>query len=229
MNALVAIPQDAIILNHNQVRTSSLKVAEAFGKRHDNVLRNIKSLDCSPEFTELNFEVSEYRDATGRTLTMWEMTKDGFMFLVMGFTGKKAALIKEAYINAFNDMAERLSGGIESGYTQAHVESCWRLASSLASEAQRALFDALIKNENVANQRFLVAMTGADGITPYVRTLEDDALIVSLNRLPRMITEPGGIVATNLQLANIASACSERLAAKLKIEGSASSELMLIQ
>lgn len=36
------------------------------------------------------------------------MTKDGFMFLVMGFTGQKAAQIKEAYINAFNAMAEQL-------------------------------------------------------------------------------------------------------------------------
>lgn len=37
-----------------------------------------------------------------------EMDKDGFMFLVMGFTGQKAAQIKVAYINAFNWMAERL-------------------------------------------------------------------------------------------------------------------------
>ena len=37
------------------------------------------------------------------------MTKDGFMFLVMGFTGKRAAAVKEAYINAFNQMAEQLT------------------------------------------------------------------------------------------------------------------------
>lgn len=36
------------------------------------------------------------------------MTKDGFIFLVMGFTGQKAAAIKEAYINAFNMMALQL-------------------------------------------------------------------------------------------------------------------------
>ncbi|WP_141097260.1 Rha family transcriptional regulator, partial [Vibrio parahaemolyticus] len=39
----------------------------------------------------------------------YQMTKDGFMYLVMGFTGKKAAIIKEAYINAFNLMAEKLT------------------------------------------------------------------------------------------------------------------------
>ena len=101
-------PSTIISLHHGKPVTTSLKVAEAFGKRHDNVTRKIEALECSPEFTALNFEASEYIDSTGRKLTMWEMTKDGFMFLVMGFTGTKAAAIKEAYINAFNWMAEQL-------------------------------------------------------------------------------------------------------------------------
>lgn len=90
--------------------TTSINVAEAFGRRHDNVLRKLKVLECSLEFTALNFEESEFKDSTGRNLPMYKMTKDGFMFLVMGFTGKKAAMIKEAYINAFNWMAKQLSG-----------------------------------------------------------------------------------------------------------------------
>ncbi len=102
------IPQDAITLTHNQIRTSSLKVAEAFGKRHDNVVRSIQSIECSPEFNALNFEAVEYLDKKGEKRTLWEMTKDGFMFLVMGFTGKKAAQVKEAYIKAFNEMAEQI-------------------------------------------------------------------------------------------------------------------------
>ncbi|ACY84441.1 antirepressor protein [Edwardsiella piscicida] len=36
------------------------------------------------------------------------MTKDGFVFLVMGFTGKKAAAFKEAYIAEFNRMEAQL-------------------------------------------------------------------------------------------------------------------------
>jgi len=39
---------------------------------------------------------------------MYEMTKDGFAFLVMGFTGAKAAAFKEAYINQFNAMETEL-------------------------------------------------------------------------------------------------------------------------
>lgn len=101
-------PQDIILVHNNQLRTTSRFVASAFGKRHDDVLRKLKGLECSEDFTARNFAASKYQDSTGRNLPEWEMTKDGFMFLVMGFTGKKAAAIKEAYIEAFNWMAERL-------------------------------------------------------------------------------------------------------------------------
>jgi Rha family phage regulatory protein len=42
----------------------------------------------SPEFTRLNFEVSEYTDATGRSLPVYRITRDGFVFLARGFTGQ---------------------------------------------------------------------------------------------------------------------------------------------
>ena len=88
--------------------TNSLKVAEAFGKQHKDVLRKIAHLDCSTEFNERNFALVEYVDGKGEKRPAYEMTKDGFIFLVMGFTGKQAAAIKEAYINAFNWMADQL-------------------------------------------------------------------------------------------------------------------------
>lgn len=71
---------------------SSLMVAEKFGKEHKNVLRDIQNLECSQEFTKLNFELSNYKDSTGRKLPMYEMTRDGFTFLAMGFTGKEAGV-----------------------------------------------------------------------------------------------------------------------------------------
>jgi Rha family phage regulatory protein len=86
--------------------TTSLKVAEYFKKNHFDVLKSIKILECSKEFTDRNFAVSEYKDSTGRKLPMYYITRDGFMFLCMGYTGPKAAKIKEDYIKAFNCMEE---------------------------------------------------------------------------------------------------------------------------
>ena len=100
--------ENMVTLQGSQVMTTSLKVAEYFNKRHDNILRGINKLECSKEFRALNFEEASYLDEQGKLRPMFKMTKDGFIFLVMGFTGKAAAQIKEAYINAFNWMAEQL-------------------------------------------------------------------------------------------------------------------------
>ena len=97
-----------ISIKDNQLYTPSTRIADVFGKPHKDVLAKIRKLDCSHFFTERNFSLSEFTDTTGRKLPMYNVTKDGFMFLVMGFTGKQAASIKEAYINAFNQMAESL-------------------------------------------------------------------------------------------------------------------------
>jgi Rha family phage regulatory protein len=98
--------ENLVVIQNNKVVTTSLKVAEVFEKRHDTVLRNIKNLDCSGEFTARNFAVSEYVDSTGKKNPLYNITRDGFVFLAMGFTGKKASQFKEAYINAFNNMEE---------------------------------------------------------------------------------------------------------------------------
>jgi Rha family phage regulatory protein len=100
------LPFVAVI--NGELKTTSLKIAEHFGKEHKSVLRAIENLQCSPEFTERNFALSEYTDITGRKLPCYEITKDGLAFAAMGFTGKKAAKWKEAYINAFNSMAEEI-------------------------------------------------------------------------------------------------------------------------
>lgn len=87
--------------NGNDV-TTSLIVAQVFGKEHKNVLRDIESLSCSEDFNRLNFERITYKDARNREQTAYEMTKDGFSFLVMGYTGSKAGEFKERFINEFN-------------------------------------------------------------------------------------------------------------------------------
>jgi len=101
-NPLVITPEQFVFAQNNQLKTTSLKVSEAFGKLHKDILRKIETLECSNDFNERNFTPVEYSDAKGEKRSAYEITKDGFMFLVMGFTGKKAAAVKEAYIAAFN-------------------------------------------------------------------------------------------------------------------------------
>jgi Rha family phage regulatory protein len=85
-----------------------LDVATYFDKQHKNVLQSIKQVDCSEEFGRLNFQLSSYLNQQGKQQPMYHITKDGFIFLTMSFTGQKAAQIKEAYIRAFNQMEAQL-------------------------------------------------------------------------------------------------------------------------
>jgi Rha family phage regulatory protein len=86
----------------------SRSVAEVFGKEHKNILQSIENMDCSFEFRRLNFQPTSYKDQWNRKQPEFLLTRDGFTFLAMGFTGKKAAAFKEAYIKQFNAMEDEL-------------------------------------------------------------------------------------------------------------------------
>ena len=92
--------------NQAEATTTSLKVAKYFQRNHRDVLRALRELECSAEFSVRNFALTEYIDTQGKPRPMYEMTKNGFVFLVMGFTGKQAALFKESYIAAFDEMSD---------------------------------------------------------------------------------------------------------------------------
>ena len=111
-----------VAVENEHAVTTSLRVAEVFGKQHKNVLRDIQNLECSDDFRKLNFEpshiIKQLPNNGSKKLPMYYITRDGFMFLVMGFTGKTAAKWKEAYIKAFNEMeakirAEQMAKAIE--------------------------------------------------------------------------------------------------------------------
>lgn len=105
---ILSVPSVSLI--EGRPATTSLAIAEHFGKRHDHVIRSIKDLtaNCPEEFTAPNFGASEYTDETGRKLPMFAVFFDGFILLVMGYTGKKALTMKLAYIKAFNTMEAAL-------------------------------------------------------------------------------------------------------------------------
>ncbi|MFY0545494.1 Rha family transcriptional regulator [Brevibacillus sp. H7] len=97
-----------VFIENGRPLTDSLIVAEVFGKNHADVLRDIRNLGCSDEFRLSNFAESSYINLQGRQMPKMDITRDGFTFLVMGYTGKEAAQFKEDYIKAFNQMEQHL-------------------------------------------------------------------------------------------------------------------------
>lgn len=115
--------------------TTSIIVAKKFGREHRTVLRSIETLDCSDEFRAHNFVRTDYKSVQGHNKPMYRMTRDGFTFLCMGFTGDKAAKWKEAYIKAFNMMEDRL--------TQQNEALEWKQARLQGKAARKSVTDAI--------------------------------------------------------------------------------------
>lgn len=115
MNAVAIDFEQFVQINHSEPVTTSEFVAKAFGKAHKHILAKIEEIctQVPDSFIKLNFKLigkevkSNLGNGTYKT-NLYELTKDGFILLVMGFTGKNAMSIKIAYINAFNAIAEKL-------------------------------------------------------------------------------------------------------------------------
>lgn len=107
------VPHVSVI--DGQLTTTSRDIAEVFDRDHRNVVKRIAELDCTPEFRSANFSAHPYiNPQNGQTYTEYRITRDGFSFLCMGFTGAKAAQWKERYISTFNEMAEKLAAPVPS-------------------------------------------------------------------------------------------------------------------
>lgn len=93
--------------------TSSIKVAEYFGKQHKDVLESIRKLvGLKPEFErERNFSLTQEikkLGATMRKIPFYWMDRKGFSILAMGFTGAKALDFKCAFYDEFERMEAQL-------------------------------------------------------------------------------------------------------------------------
>ena len=105
------IPSPQVSLVNGQPATTSLAIAEHFGKPHDRVLKDIRRIiaETPGDFNAVNFDAVDYVDAKGENRPMFTVFFDGFILLAMGYTGKQALQIKLVYIAAFNAMREQLA------------------------------------------------------------------------------------------------------------------------
>lgn len=103
---------DLVSIQNNQVVVSSRQVAEHFEKRHDNVIRDIEDVLEGilkiEEAQHLFHKTTYIHEQNNQEYPMYLMNRDGFSLLAMGFTGLKALQWKLKYIEAFNEMEDKL-------------------------------------------------------------------------------------------------------------------------
>ena len=108
---LLSDPVPPVSVHDGRPAVTSREVSRYFNKRHDAVLRDIAAItsNCPESFSAHNFVGASYLDEQAKNRPMYIIHRDGFMLLVMGYTGKKALALKLAYIEAFNRMEAELA------------------------------------------------------------------------------------------------------------------------
>lgn len=130
---LLSEPVPTVSVHAGRPAVTSREVSRYFNKRHDAVLRDIAAItsNCPESFSAHNFVGASYLDEQAKNRPMYIIYRDGFMLLVMGYTGKKALAIKLAYIEAFNamedELARRSRPALPADPFPCSVEECRRL------------------------------------------------------------------------------------------------------
>ena len=104
-NVIINDVEVHLVSRDGSIFASSLEVASVFEKGHDDVLKKIRSFS---ERGLRNFTESFYMNSQNKRQPMYEMNRDGFMFLGMGFNGEKAENFKLDLIDAFNEMEKQI-------------------------------------------------------------------------------------------------------------------------
>lgn len=113
--------KDLVVVENSQAVTTSLKIAEVFGKQHKDVLKAIRNIiataqNCAFVDNQVvsgafkRFEIEQPMPVGDgiKNIPAYVISRDGFSWLAMGFTGEKALAFKIAYTNAFNAMEAKL-------------------------------------------------------------------------------------------------------------------------
>ena len=175
--------KDVVITRSNdgELVVTSRQVAEDFGKNHKEVIRAIENhintlggaQNCASLFIESKYQHFQNKQWYKEYL----LTKDGFAFAVMSFTGEEAAKWKLKYIEAFNKMEQTIKNPY--GHLSKEVQAIFALdhkQQQLAVEVKELkdgmpLFNVECKEIQAAVKRKGVEILGGKGSPAYKLSL----------------------------------------------------------
>jgi len=174
--------ENLVYLSSNGATTNSLLVAEHFHKRHTDVLRKIETLIItdSTQNCVRCFKETKYEDSQGSCRRMYSMNRDGFAFLVMGFTGDKANQWKWDFIKAFNMMESRFQEKMLPEWSEARSQS--KITRRAETDMIKKLVDYAKNNGSKHADRYYVIFTKLANKFAQIGN-RDEASIQQLNNL----------------------------------------------
>lgn len=183
-------------VQNGQVFATSLDVAKVFDKNHRDILAKIAELP-QDDFTERNFPLSEYKDNSGKTNKMHNLTRDGFSMLVMGFTGTKAYQWKIQFIDAFNKMEEHIKAQPKFTLPTTFSEAL-RLLADTAEEKEKALLLLEEQRPKVNLANAIIGTTSNLDFDTFAKVISDNnGIKIGRNRLMEWMRNNGYLMHNN--------------------------------
>lgn len=151
------IMNELVIMHDQQAVTTSLILAEAFNKQHKNVIQAIEAkiepAENSARYKRMFYE-GIYTDKKGEQRKMYYLNRDGFTFIAMGFTGRKADEFKLKYIDAFNRMEERIKQQpaqykLPQTYSEALIELAKEVEKNEELQPKADKYDRYLSNKGL--------------------------------------------------------------------------------
>ncbi|CAJ2232248.1 Rha family transcriptional regulator [Fructilactobacillus sanfranciscensis] len=175
-----------VVMKDQQAVTSSLQVAETFGKRHKNVIRSIENMTAQNSALQNMFKLGTYLSKQNKTLPMYYMNRDGFTLLVVGFTGKKAMDFKLKYIEAFNAMENQIRnyGGFQ---IPNNMSEALQLAANQAKEMEEMRPKALFAEAVQTSKTDIL-------VGQLAKILKQNGIDIGANRLFKWLRENGYLI-----------------------------------
>lgn len=182
----LTIATPTVTLINGQPKTTSIDIAKTFTKRHCDVLRAIENLIKSDDFSSTQFCVHVQNIEIGKGATReskyYEITRDGFALLAMGFTGLKALQFKISYIQAFNAMEAKLTQG--ESYLPSIVARASEAGLQVASQLAASMSDQ-VHNLSMS-KRFFVNIDMHDKKVQ-VREMTDDESVMRFTEMDDLL------------------------------------------
>ena len=105
----------SIFQRNGQLYTDSREVAKMIGKDHAHLMRDIDGYIATMRESKIGFSeffvISTYKaEGNNKTYPCYLITKKGCEFVANKLTGQKGIVFTAAYVSAFHDMEDKLSG-----------------------------------------------------------------------------------------------------------------------
>ena len=162
---------DLVIMHNQQVVTTSLILADAFEKEHKNVIRAIETKigELKIEQSSKMFSKGEYTNSQNKRQPMYYLNRDGFTFIAMGFTGRKADEFKLKYIDAFNRMEEQIKQQpaqykLPQTFSEALIELAKEVKKNEVLKPKAERYDRYLSNKGLITITEIAKEYGMSGV-----------------------------------------------------------------